>query len=592
MTETTVKHDPFLNPQPERLAEIDGQNMYTPKANFWDQISGGFGVGQDWTSIALLKDLGVKRRKGNPLDTIPEDQWNDTHPYYQEDIEWEQDLTLELARNIWETRVDQINYQKLQERGGGGGKFTRGLGIFAGAAWDPINLIAAPVGIYAKAGLGLKMALAGGTNVLVESALQGVAYHTQETRGEDMQWTDAATNLTLAGVIGAAFPVAGRGISRLYKAARGQKLDGVYNKILDDVDYGQSIKSKAKFQAGESTTTRVLTIENSNFNTITKPIRINTKGVIDPEGTIVVTKTNKNTIVIEGKAEDLTKILPELSKKVDAFENITLKVDGETRTVTKETLPQTINELQTQTGVEAKLDARDVSVQKVEYEGKDYIVELDEAGDITGRVYFARKDGKKGKLQTKEQSEAIIQGHQQRALDNKNSANKNNQIDATQDQVNQRTNRSGRNKTDESLNNKDNYNTTNHVDASVSGRSSQFKENHSTANAMDAIVAERFISQKNLYKAGYFLDESGNIIDLREVKLSDLTAAQRKKIAEKLGVKVSDLKVDTQGYLILTERGQKLRTMLDNFKNDNGARQTDAEKFLEAINCRRLGGKL
>ena len=45
-----INNDPFLNAHKERLVDVDPQNMYVPKAGFWEQVGAGFGEGLDFTN--------------------------------------------------------------------------------------------------------------------------------------------------------------------------------------------------------------------------------------------------------------------------------------------------------------------------------------------------------------------------------------------------------------------------------------------------------------------------------------------------------------------------------------------------------------
>jgi len=585
------KEELFLNPQKERLVQADGQNMYTPKASFWDQFTAGFGVGQDYTSYSLLADVGLKMSTSNALDTIEKDEWNETHPYYFEDVEWTEDLTLDVARNIFAEKTDSINYEKLVERGGGGGMLTRGLGIFSGAALDPINVVAAPAAIYTKAGLLGKMAMAGAANFVVESALQGVAYGTQDVRGEDLGVDDVALNLGMAFGIGAAFPLAGRGISALYKSTRGSRLptDGK----TDKPDYTKTQKDKINIHSGHTQTTRYSSIANTNFNTIDS-VKIDTKGRINTEdGRVVVTKNNDATISITGSAVDLSKILPTIATRLDSFENINIKVDdAPVQVVTNaEEITAIAKQIEQTTGVKAELDAPDVTMVKVEVENKNYEIELDDNGDLTGRVFKARKDGKRGKQLKQEEAESIIDANKQQALHTRTKINENT---GTAGQETNRTNRAGNETVDSKLNNKKNYSTQNEVDASVSGQSRDFRENYgNTQSATKAWTAESVISTKNLFRAGYMIDaEKNELIDLTQIKVERLDSKLKDKLARSLQVARSKIPTDKDGYAIIDGRGRELRNMIEDFDLDMKANNDHKESLTQYALCMLAGGSI
>ena len=136
---------------------------------------------------------------------------------------------------------------------------------------------------------------------------------------------------------------------------------------------------------------------------------------------------------------------------------------------------------------------------KVEVENKNYEIELDDNGDLTGRVFKARKDGKRGKQLKQEEAESIIDANKQQALHTRTKINENT---GTAGQETNRTNRAGNETVDSKLNNKKNYSTQNQVDASVSGQSRDFRENYgNTQSATKAWTAESVISTKNLFFA-------------------------------------------------------------------------------------------
>lgn len=583
---TKVNEDAFLNPYKERLVEADGQNMYVPKAGFWEQAGAGFGEGLDFTSIALLSDLGLKaRRSMNPLDAIEESDWNESHPYWQEDIEWEQDLTLEVARNIYFERNESANYEKLIERGGGGGMFTRGMGLFAGAMLDPINLVAAPASAYVKAGLLGKMAMAGAANFVAEGALQTVAYSTQRERGEELGVGDAALNLGFAAALGAAFPVGGNVIGRLFKMTRAGRMKGSTpqdNPSIARDSYSRDVEANAKFQSGQSGQSTITRIDNTDFNTIDS-VNVTTTGRVADEGTVQVTNNKDGSVVITGSNADIVKILPALSTRLDNYDNIVIKskegVEVSTTAADIQTAQQTIQELVPEVKAELDLDPM-ITSRPVELEGKKYEIEVDENGDVTGVVYNVRKNGKRGAKKKPQEAENIIKAHQRNQQTRA--------TEASENAPNQRqTDTIKTNKQDKLLQNKVHYKTTNQADATVGGKSKEFKDNYSNPQtAVRAITAETVVSTRTLYRAGFIVDNDNNLIDLLETSLDDIPADVKQRVAKDLGLDVAQLKAE------VTPRGERVRTRIEDFKRGNDFRQQDLQARQEYVLCRRGAGTL
>ena len=584
---TKVKDDAFLNPYKERLTDIDAQNMYVPKAGFWEQVGAGFGEGLDFTSIALLSDLGMKsRRSTNPLDVIDEMDWNEQHPYWQDDIDWEPDLTLEVARNIYFERNESANYEKLTERGGGGGMVSRGLGLFAGAMLDPVNLIAAPASMYLKAGLLGKMALAGATNFIAEGALQTIAYNTQRERGEQYGIGDAALNLGFAAAVGAAFPLGGNVIGRLFRASKAGKFDGVRpedNPTIKYDKYDTETNQTVKFQSGQSGQSLIARIDNTNFNDV-DTVNVATNGRVVKEGTVTVTNNKNGTVSVTGSNEDLLKVLPALSQRLDGFDNIVIKskegIEVSTTAADIQTAQQTLQDVLPD--VKAELD-QDISLQtrEIEVGDKRYEIEIDEAGDVTGVVYNIKKNGKRGAQKKPKEAENIIKAHQ------KNQQTKTTQASERAQTKNRQTDTAGRTKVDEKLDNKKHYKTTNQADATTGGRSADFRDNHSNPEtATKALTAEQVTSRRTMFNAGYIVDDENNLIDLLETSLDDLPFALKDKVARAMGVKVSELKVN------VTSRGQKTRDLIEEFQRQNKLRQDNQTALEEYVMCMRRVGSL
>ena len=581
-----INKDVYLNPNRERLVDVDPQNMYVPKAGFWEQASAGFKEGLDFTSIALLSDVGLKARRGmNPLDNIQRDDWNESHPYWQEDIEWEPDLTLEVARNIYFERNEAANYEKLVERGGGGGMFARGLGLFGGAMLDPINLVAAPASLYVKSGLLGKMALAGGVNFVAEGALQGVAYSTQRERGEELGVADAALNLGFAAAIGAAFPLGGNVLGRLWNAGKTGRMKGVTpdeNPTIKKAEYSNETKATVKYQTGQSGQSIISRIDNTDFNVIDN-VNVSTTGRVADDGTVKVTNNKDGSVTVSGSNADILKVLPALSTRLDNYENIVIKsnegLNLSTTASEIQTAQQTIQELVPEVKAELDLDPL-ITNRPIEVEGKQYEIEVDENGDVTGVVYNVKKNGKRGAKKKPKEAENIIKAHQRNQQTKRTQATENAPNERQVDDIKT-------DKTEKLLENKVHYKNTNQADAAVGGKNKEFKDNYSKPEtALRAITADTVLSTRTLYRAGYIVDNDNNLIDLLETGLDDIPADVKQKVAKELGIDVAELKADVFGG------GEKIRKRLEDFKQANDFRQRDLQARQEYVLCRRGAGTL
>lgn len=586
---TDINDDPFLNPRKERLVEADGQNMYVPKAGFFDgeNWSAGFGLGQKYTSYSLLSDIGLQFGDKEPTDTIDPDDWNETHPYWQEDINHDQSLTLDVARNIFFTRARSENYRNLQQRSTTGGMVARGTGIFLGAAVDPINIVAAPAATYAKAGLLGKMLWAGGANMVVEGALQGVAYATQDVRGEELGYDDVAWNMVAAAGIGAAFPVAGRTLSKLFTS---KKVTTTPNDAdAPKVDYKQSTKQKVQTQSGHNKVVKHKTIDTTDFASVNS-IKFNTKGRVATEGdTVTVTRSPENQIAITGKAEDVVKLLPTLSAKLDGFENINVKFDGAENKVynNADELTKDIKNIETQTGVKAERDVLDTTTNEFRFKDKGYKIEFDENGNLTGRVFETTSTGKAKKKPLPEQkANEIIRANQEQIKTTRNATNKKfaSPETNTKDYTYNTT-------VDSKLNAKKNYSTQTQVDASVSGQRKQFIENHGdTETNYKALINSEVIKAKDWFSAGYFINRAGERIDLTQTRVADLTADERGLLGKRLGIRRSEIPTNAEGFVTPTGRGAELRKKLDRFDEESRALENEKTVLRDYLNCVRING--
>lgn len=583
-----IKQDQFLNPIKEQLVvDQSGQNMYVPKAGFWssDNWSAGFGEGQKFTSYSLLKDLGMKYGDKNPEDLINRDEWNESHPYYYEDIEWQDDLTIDIARNIWKTRNDAENYEKLVERSTTGGMFARGLSIFGAAALDPVNLVAAPAAVYAKAGLLGRMAMAGGVNALVEAGLTGVYWGTQDVRDPGGFTTnDAVLNIGMAAGIGAAFPFVGAGLRKLWTAKKVTTRPG--DATTEKAEYTTKQKQKIATATGTIKKSNQITVNNINWSLMQTGMRFNNKGVEipwDSNGGVAVVKTQDGIYQLTGRPEDLLPILPSIGKKLQEATAVTRGITvGLTNTGinakaynTADELLADIKNIEKETKVKSKQELDTQDLQKVD---DDFEIEIDTDGNATGRVFERTKTGKvKSKPVAPEKAETIIESVRQKGLANVTEVNRKvgvaDETPATEIATTARTSA------------KKNYTADNQVDASVSGQSKTFIENHALPRtAYKSIFASKIATQKDWFDAGYYWNKQGERIDLTTTRVADLPSDERRRLAEALKISSrNEIPVDENGFAVV--RDQQFRSNLDEFEQTNTNREQEKNNILNYFNC-------
>ena len=584
-----IKQDQFLNPIKEQLVvDQSGQNMYVPKAGFFnaDNWSAGASKGWEFNSFSLLKDLGMKYGTRNPDDVINKDEWNESHPYYYEDIEWQDDLTIDIARNIWKTRTEAQNYQDLVERTTTGGKVARGLSLFGAAAFDPVNLVAAPAAMYAKAGLLGRVAMAGGVNALVETGLTGVYWGTQDVRDPGgLTVNDAAINIGAAALIGAVFPLAGAGLRKLWPAKKVTTRPG--DATTEKADYTTKQKQKVATATGTIKKSNQITVNNIQWPLIQTGIRFNNKGVEipwDANGGVAVTKTDDGIYQISGRPEDLLPILPSIGRKLQ--EQATAVTRGITVGLTNtginakvyntaDELLADIKNIEKETNIKSKQELDTQDLQKVD---DDFEIEVDTDGNVTGRVFERTKTGKlKSKPVAPEKAETIIESVRQKGLTNVTEVNRKvgvaDETPATEIATEARTSA------------KKNYTADNQVDASISGQSKTFIENHALPRtAYKSIFASKIATQKDWFDAGYYWNKQGERIDLTTTRVADLPSDERRRLAEALKISSrNEIPVDENGFAVV--RDQQFRSNLDEFEQSSLSREQEKDNILNYFNC-------
>ena len=149
---------------------LNKSDIQVPKSGVLENLGAGARQGFEETTVAYLQDANLLlRAKNGADDTIPVEEWNESNPYYREDIKWSEDLTWNIARNIQDELAIQETANALYERATTGGKIARYGGMFAGAALDPVNLVPFSFGAVKAASWLERAARVGAANAVIEA---------------------------------------------------------------------------------------------------------------------------------------------------------------------------------------------------------------------------------------------------------------------------------------------------------------------------------------------------------------------------------------------------------------------------------------
>ena len=208
----------------------------------WDNVKLGWTSGFEENTIKLFGDIALKQeavRKGQA--EIAKDEWNESHPLWNENIEWEPYLTYDLvfraneSMNIGAQRQDYFNKSTLA------GKTAQVVSSFGGMVFDPINLIPVPfLGTVGKAStLGVRtlkrMGTIGATSGAIEAGLTPLTASAYEVRGQDYTARDVMTNVGMAFIAGGILSGVIDGSVGTYKYLRGLRHpDQIDDKIVKD----------------------------------------------------------------------------------------------------------------------------------------------------------------------------------------------------------------------------------------------------------------------------------------------------------------------------------------------------------------------
>ena len=512
-----------------KFGKIQSPNdIQKPKSSVLENLGVGVKQGFEETSLKLAEDynLLVRARNGKD-DTIDFDEWNESNPYYREDITWSEDLTWNIARNIQDELAIQEEANAITERATGLGKVARYGGMFAGSVLDPVNFIPFTFG----AGKGLswlaRAGRIGAANTIIEATtITPLALASQKARGIDYETSDVALNLGFSFGAGFGLSAVADGVRSAYRAARSQQIK-VDKEILDTVeeiksplDEGQQstdvdlVATKTLLGANRRTGTAEATdtnlLKNTNISNITEtPIIVRSDGIVSKNVKDRGAKIYKedNFLVVEGSRFDVVKIVPTLQTRIDKniFPQVLFKFTDtlDDEVIAFERLQQRTKQLEIETGRKAELDQTQVERTRVQIEEESFDIELD---DNTGKVksVFNVKNGKRTKKLNKKEADQKIKALNETVEVKKKQLNTELQ-DSSVKQIDKQliSNRGGRQSSDDLLKTKEAYRTKNVVDAADESRGTLYNKSAKQIDSMIVAVMSQPVFKKRM------LDELG-----------------------------------------------------------------------------------
>ncbi len=509
--------------------------VYVPPSTVGENVSAGIGLGFKETSIGLIQDLTLKQKAKRGENLIEQNDWNESHPYYVDDIDWYDELTTDVAKNIRDYRAQVEEASILSQRASGWGKAAQFGGTFVGAMLDPINIV--PVGFGASL-LGKSLAIGVGNAILDTAIYAPLAESTEEIRGRDLTFKDHAINAGFAFGAGYGLSVLGTGFGKFARAMQTTKTGDTAlikettkheSAIKDsniapsnttiDINAAHSRGSATKVSGTASTSNAF--IRNFDIDTLEGAVHIDARGIVFEKGDAGRVKLEidaDGSIKLTGKIENVARILPTIRELSD-IDTIKISSEGKVETLTPDIIDARINEIVTQQNVNTQLGGDKIDRFRVLVGDERYDLEIDEVtGEITaGYIVKQRKNGqlRRGKKLTKDELEAVktqFLNEQDSFVANVNATAR--AVDETADAVNTDA-RSGKEQVNENsqkvitkLNDTDG----NEQAAVNAVRGSNFVKNTTPEGAMAAFLSQPIVSERTMQEIGFRIvkDDAGN----------------------------------------------------------------------------------
>lgn len=516
-------------------------DIQQPQSSVLENLGVGIKQGFEETTLAYAKDYNLLQRARNGKDdTIEFDEWNESNPYYREDITWSEDLTWDIARNIQDELALQEEASAITERATGLGKVSRYGGMFVGAALDPINFVPFTFGAgKAVSWLGRASRIGAANAVIEGTTITPLALAASEARGIEFGLDDVALNVGFAFGVGFGLSSVADGARGAFRAARTQQIK-VDKDVLDEVEKIKSpldegtvstdvdlVGAKTILGANRRTGTAEATdtnlLKNTNITNLTEtPIVVRNDGVVSKNIKDKGAKLYKedNFLVVEGSRYDVVKIVPTLQKRIDkeVYPQVLFKFTDtlDDEVIAFERLAQRTKQLEAETGRKAQLDETQVERTRVKIEEESFDIELDDAGKV--KSVFNVKNGKRTTKLPKKEAEQKVRTLGETVELKKKQLNTEMQ-DSSVKQIDKQliSNRGGRQSSDDLLKTKEAYRTKNIVDAADESRGTLYTQSAKQIDDMiTAVMSQPVFKKRQLDDLGITYNKNTGELIIRD----------------------------------------------------------------------------
>jgi len=406
-------------------------DIQIPHSSVLDNLGVGVKEGLQETTIAYAKDINLlMRAKNGQDDTIAFEEWNESNPYYREDISWSEDLTWNIARNIQDEFAIQEEANAITERATGLGKVARYGGMFVGAALDPVNFVPFTFGAgKSLSWLGRASRIGAANTVIEATTITPLALAAQQARGRELEASDVALNLGFAFAAGAGLSALADGVKGAFRLARAAQIKTDPNVVkqmdelkspLDDTQVTTDVDLTTvktllgtKRIKGTADAADTNLLKNYNVDNISTPIVVRTDGTFSTNVSdrgIKIYKEN-NLLVVEGSRYDVVKIIPTLQSRIskEIFPQVEFKFTDtlNDEIIAYERIEQRTKQLEQETGRKAELSKTEVERTRVKIEEESFDIEIDQTTGRVKEVYNVKNGKRTTKLEKKEAEQKI-----------------------------------------------------------------------------------------------------------------------------------------------------------------------------------------
>ena len=524
---------------PSKFGKIQQpSDIQVPKSSVLENLGVGTRQGFEETTLAYAQDFNLLQRARNGEDDIiPFEEWNESNPYYREDITWSEDLSWNVARNIQDEFALQEEAQAITERATGLGKVARFGGMFAGAALDPINFVPFTFGAGKAVSWLTRASRIGAANAIIEgTTITPLALAAKDARGIEFGLDDVALNLGFAFGAGFGLSAIADGARGAFRVARSAQVK-TDKDVLDEIEKIKSpldegtvstdvdlVSAKTILGANRRTGTAEATdanlLKNTNLTNLTEtPIIVRNDGVVSKNIKDKGAKIYKedNFLVVEGSRFDVVKIVPTLQSRIDKeiFPQVLFKFTDtlDDEVIAFERLTQRTKLLEKETGRTAKLDETQVERTRVKIEEESFDIELDDAGKV--KSVFNVKNGKRTTKLPKKEATQKIKTLTETVELRKKQLNRELQDSSVKEiDKNLISNRAGRLSSDELLKTKEAYRNKNIIEAADESRGTLYNQSAKEIDTMiTAVMSQPIVKSRQLKDLGItYKKDTGELI--------------------------------------------------------------------------------